>query len=80
MKTLEEIRTAALLLPLSERIALAEELAGSVADQPSVREEDLPAVLASRLAALDRGEMEVIDGATALAEIRRELRRRPRPS
>jgi putative addiction module component (TIGR02574 family) len=80
MKTLDEVRDAALNLPVSERVVLAEELLGSVPERPGVREEDLQAVLASRIAALESGEEELLDGPTAVAEIRSELRRRPKAS
>ncbi len=76
MKTLDEIREAAMRLPSAERIVLADELLESVADRPGVREEDLRSVLASRIVALESGDEELIDGPSALAEIRSELRRR----
>ena len=79
MKTLDDIREAAMRLSLPERAALAEELFESVSTMPGVREEELPSVLASRIAALENGEEELIDGPSALDEIRRDLRR-PRKS
>jgi putative addiction module component (TIGR02574 family) len=78
MKTLDEVRDAALKLPTPERVLLAEELLGSVSERPGVREEDLKAVLAERLAAVDRGEMEVIDLEASLAELRSTLASRGR--
>lgn len=80
MNAFEEIRRAALRLSSSEREVLAVELLDSVTERPGVREEDLKDVLAARLAAIDKGEEELIDGPTVLEELRRTLRRRPRRS
>ena len=80
MNTLREIRDAALRLPVSERMTLLDELFESLDDRPGVRPEDLKGVLAARLAAIENGEEELIDGPAALAEIRRDLRRRTKTS
>jgi putative addiction module component (TIGR02574 family) len=78
MKTLEDIREAAMRLSLSERAALAEELFESISMMPGAREEDLRTLLTSRIAALEKGDEELIDGPTAMEEIRDVLRRRPK--
>ena len=80
MSTLDEIRDAALRLPVSDRMALVEELYDSLDERPGVRPEDLKEVLAARLAAIDRGEMELLDSEEVVARLRRQLADRRRRS
>jgi len=78
MNTLQEIRDAALRLPVSERMTLAEELFESLDERPGVRPEDLKELLATRIAAIERGEMELLDSGEVVARLRQQLAARRR--
>lgn len=76
MTTRDEIRGAALKLPLADRAALVEEIASSLPLPPDVDEFEFARVIRQRIEAYDRGETVALDGADALERIRASLKRR----
>jgi hypothetical protein len=73
MQTRDEIRGAALKLPLADRAALVEEIASSLPLPPDVDEFEFARVILQRSGAYDRGETEALDWRESIARMRAAL-------
>lgn len=73
MQTKEEIRGAALKLPVADRAALVEEIASSLPLPPDIDEFEFGRVILQRAEAHDRGETTAIDWRESIERMRAEL-------
>ena len=73
MQTRDEIRGAALKLPLSDRAALVEEIASSLPLPPDIDEFEFARVILRRAEAYDRGETIAVDWRESIEQMRAAL-------
>ncbi len=73
MQTREEVRGAALKLPLADRAALVEEIASSLPLPPDVDEYEFARRIMLRADAFDRGETVSLDRRSAIEQMRASL-------
>jgi hypothetical protein len=83
MTTLDEVREAAMKLPLSERVDLVEELASSLPLPPDCHGEDtsdleFARTILQRAEAYDRGETIAVDWRETIEQMRTSLERKVR--
>jgi len=72
--TLHEISEAALNLPEQARWELAHQLLESLPEPPSVSDDELKELIATRVAAIEDGAMPTYESKDVLAQIRQQLR------
>lgn len=73
MQTRDEIRGAALKLPLADRAALVEEIASSLPLPPDIDEFEFARVMLQRAEAYDRGETIALDWRESIEQMRAAL-------
>lgn len=73
MTTLDEIRSAAMQLPFLDRAMLLDALLESVEGQAVASGADLEQVIANRIEAFDRGELETVSAEESVARLRQSL-------